>query len=228
MESKPQKRRYDEAEARAILDRALRRDTEQGIEHDDLVAAAREVGISEEALTTALQEVETSRAEDEVRRTIIRRRRRDLGSHALAYFFINGSLALVALLITGGWWFLWPTIGWGVGLVFHARDALRRSVSTAETRRELRRRERAEGHERRRLERDQAQSIRQARHEAIERGAEQLGSAVEKGVALLMSKVSEKIKAGIGSDAAAKEGSRTEPRDDGASRRSTGRDESDD
>jgi hypothetical protein len=202
VETKPSRRRYEESEARAILDRALRRDAvREGIEHDDLVAAAREVGISEETLGAAIQEVERSRTEDEVRRTIVRRRRRDLANHALAYLLICGSLTLVALFLTGGWWFLWPVILWGTGLVFHAQDALRRSVSDEETRRELRRRERAEERERQRLGEDQARARRLARNEALERGADQLGAAVEKGVALLMSKVADKIRTGIRPDA---------------------------
>jgi hypothetical protein len=135
------------------------------------------------------------------RRTIVRRRRRDLANHALAYLLICGSLTLVALFLTGGWWFLWPVILWGTGLVFHARDALRRSVSDEEARREFRRREREEERERRRLGEDQARTRRLARNEALERGADQLGAAVEKGVALLMSKVADKIRTGIRPDA---------------------------
>jgi hypothetical protein len=186
-------RRYDEAEARAILDRALRRDAKQGIEHDELVAAAREVGISEDALETALEEVEQTRAEDEARRSIIRRRRRGLANHALAYGLVCGSLTLVALLLTGGLWFLWPVILWGTGLVFHARGALQREVSADQLRRELRRRERAADRERRLPGRERPRLPAGKRHEALEQGAEQLGAAVEKGVALLMSKVAEKI-----------------------------------
>ena len=189
----PGSRRYDEAEARAILDRALRRDKQDGIAHDELVAAAREVGISQEALETALAEVEQARAEEEARREILRRRRRDLASHALAYFLICGSLALVCLFLTGGWWFLWPTILWGTGLVFHAREALRRSVSDPQLRRELRRRERAEERERRLSGREPARLAGRKRSDALEQGAEQLGAAVEQGVALLMTKVAEKL-----------------------------------
>jgi len=52
------------------------------------------------------------------------RKRRDFGSHLLAYVLVN-------LFLNGIWWattpggFYWPIIpmlGWGIGLVFHAWD----------------------------------------------------------------------------------------------------------
>ncbi|WIM92916.1 2TM domain-containing protein [Actinoplanes oblitus] len=54
------------------------------------------------------------------------RKRRELGTHALAYLLFNSFLVVVWLLTTpeGFFWPVFPIFGWGIGLAFHAWDVL--------------------------------------------------------------------------------------------------------
>lgn len=40
-------------------------------------------------------------------------------SHLTAYLVVNTGLFAIDLLTPGGWWFFWPLMGWGIGLVAH-------------------------------------------------------------------------------------------------------------
>ena len=40
--------------------------------------------------------------------------------HLIVYLLVNGGLFLLDLLISPGtFWFYWPLLGWGIGLVVH-------------------------------------------------------------------------------------------------------------
>jgi hypothetical protein len=41
-------------------------------------------------------------------------------THAITYVLVNIGLFVINLFTGGGWWFYWPLIGWGIGLVVHA------------------------------------------------------------------------------------------------------------
>ncbi len=40
--------------------------------------------------------------------------------HAVAYLLVNLVLLVVDLSTSGGLWFFWPLLGWGIGLAYHA------------------------------------------------------------------------------------------------------------
>jgi hypothetical protein len=40
--------------------------------------------------------------------------------HATVYVLVNIGLFVINLLVGGAWWFYWPLLGWGIGLVAHA------------------------------------------------------------------------------------------------------------
>jgi hypothetical protein len=40
--------------------------------------------------------------------------------HATVFVLVNIGLFVINLLTGGGWWFYWPLLGWGIGLVAHA------------------------------------------------------------------------------------------------------------
>jgi protein-S-isoprenylcysteine O-methyltransferase Ste14 len=40
--------------------------------------------------------------------------------HALTFLAVNSFLFLLDALVPGGWWFYWPLLIWGIGLLFHA------------------------------------------------------------------------------------------------------------
>jgi hypothetical protein len=53
------------------------------------------------------------------------RTRRELGRHVLVYVMVNAFLVVVWNLTGAGFfWPAFPMFGWGIGLMFHARDVL--------------------------------------------------------------------------------------------------------
>lgn len=193
-------RQYSEDEVKAILERALARsrDKSAGVSHDELLAAASEVGISREDIERAAVEVSEGRDEREARAHILASRRRGFSSHLWAFLGVNVFLLAINLLTTPAiLWFLFPLLGWGLGLFFHARAALSKEVAERAIRREVERRVKArkkqrklEEEERRRAEKTNGKSS------SFERGAAELGAAVEEGVGVLLSKLADEIREG--------------------------------
>src|SRR5690606_28788265 len=69
---------YSDEEARAIFERALELDAKQssqGLCHEELLAAAREVGLSDATVEKAIEEMTLARAAGQARAAIIERRR---------------------------------------------------------------------------------------------------------------------------------------------------------
>jgi len=195
-------RRYSDAEAKAILDQALRHESTRGIEHEDLVAAAREIGIAPEAIERATRELEQQRAleheEKSAKAVIYAGRRFGLLAHFVTFATVNFLLLAVNFVLGGGYWFFWPLLGWGVGVFLHLISALSRKVSPEELSRELARmRARAE-RERQRQLREAAKAAARARRSAIARNALDLGAAVESGVASLLANIAGRIQEGVG------------------------------
>jgi hypothetical protein len=143
-------RRYSEREVRAILERALQHERSDGLTHGDLIAAAREAGISGEAVEKAALEIDGWHAQDEARERILARRRAGFFSHLWA--FIGVQLFLLALnLMTSPdhLWFVFPLLGWGLGLFFAARHGLSKTVNDRALAREVSRARWAPGDPRR-------------------------------------------------------------------------------
>ena len=73
------------------------------------------------------------------------KKKRDFKAHLLAYALVNGSVVViwaVVWLAGSGWWFPWPIfpiLGWGIGLVFHAREVYGRPFSDEAVGREIER-----------------------------------------------------------------------------------------
>lgn len=126
-------RRFSPEEAEEILRRALQRQPEEGVSRDDLVAAAREVGVSERALLEAADEVERARTERVVTERLKVERRTGFMSHATAYAMVSVGLFLLNLLTNLAtvtdqvprWWSMFPIVVWGVAVALHASRALR-------------------------------------------------------------------------------------------------------
>jgi hypothetical protein len=53
------------------------------------------------------------------------RKKREFLQHASAYVLVNLALTVIWLLTTPGgfYWPMFPLLGWGIGIVFHAVDA---------------------------------------------------------------------------------------------------------
>lgn len=130
-------KRYTDEEARAIIDRALRNQLGREVTHKDLLSMASEVGLSSESIETAARQIRVGRLADEAKQRVIARRRRAFAPHLWSFIIVNAALfAINALTSPGQWWVLFPIVGWGVGLAFHARFGLSRYVSEGDLRRE--------------------------------------------------------------------------------------------
>lgn len=167
---------YTRQEADEILRRALAvQPAADGISHDDLVAAAREVGIPDSAIESAAVEVSAQQHLSERADQIRRRRRIAFMRHLLIYLLVNGGIFFVDRADGGAFWFQYPLVIWGIilaviGIAQLAPD--RQSL--------LRRAERELVKERRKAQR---QSVRTARKE----GAKEFEAAVQEGVSSLLS-----------------------------------------
>ncbi|MFP3712619.1 2TM domain-containing protein [Puerhibacterium sp. TATVAM-FAB25] len=77
---------------------------------------------------------------DELRVLAVQRLRakRELATHAVAYVLVN-SMLVVIWFMTGAnfFWPVFPILGWGIGLVFHAWDVLAPGPSEARIQAEM-------------------------------------------------------------------------------------------
>jgi 2TM domain len=171
-------RKYSSDEVDAILGRALERERQQGgLSHDDLLAAAREVGISAGAIEAAATEVLAERQEHEELARMRQDQWRGFLAHLIPYLLVNGLLVTVNLLTTHFPWSLFPALGWGVGLASHAFAVLWPS----------------RGHLERKLERRRAREQRTAIRRQIRRNARRLEHHVEQGVSAVLQAAAERI-----------------------------------
>lgn len=70
------------------------------------------------------------------------KRKREFQRHLLAYVLVNGLLWTIwgVVFAAGGTWFPWPVfplVGWGIGLIFHAWETYRPGFSEAAVQREM-------------------------------------------------------------------------------------------
>jgi hypothetical protein len=136
-------RSYKNEDVRAIIDRALERQAQEALSHEDLLAVGAEVGLSRAAVERAALEVEQARSDAEARALVIATRRRGLAAHAISFFALNGLLFAINFLTTPGqWWVLFPLFGWGLALVLHAAFGLSSRVPPGRLNRAKRRIER--------------------------------------------------------------------------------------
>lgn len=68
-------------------------------------------------------------------------KRSDFWLHFTGYLIVNATLVLVWFLMSGSglFWPVFPILGWGVGVVFHALDVFRRPPTEERIRQEMQR-----------------------------------------------------------------------------------------
>jgi len=110
--------RYDTETLKAIFEHAIRVEGARGrYREDDLVEAAREMGIDEATILDAAREVELARglpSVDALRAEKRRKARSSFIQHLGAYLIVNTFLALMSGHLNKA-----VLLGWGVGLAFH-------------------------------------------------------------------------------------------------------------
>jgi hypothetical protein len=190
-------RRYTDQQAREIFERALRVEADGRMGHEELVAAAAEVGLSRQVVERAVAELEQAEADRDATRAILARRRRRLYYHLVPFLAVNSFLFLVNWLATPGfWWCLFPLFCWGLLLFFHLWLGLSRRVSPRALRRELARSERQQRRTLRELLLREQRVGSGVRGDRLEDGAKRLGEAVGGGVATLLSRVAQGLERG--------------------------------
>jgi hypothetical protein len=192
------KRVYTDDEVRTILGRAIERQrttSPEGLSHDDLLAVARDAGISADALEAAAAELSTVRETESDELSVRKERASDFRIHVFTYLPIMVFLAFVNVMTTHYPWVVWPALAWGLALALHARFAL--FPTDVEIANEARER----GERRRRAE---EKARRKATKSELKEGARELGRAVERGVAVVLSETAKMIHDEIGPDRGAK------------------------
>jgi hypothetical protein len=186
--------KYNDDEVRAIIDRALRSEPSRDVSHEELLAIASEVGISREAIERAARDVEDGREASEAKTRVLAKRRKRFASHLWTFAVVNLFLFAINFLTTPGeWWVLFPLLGWGLAMLFHARAALSKEVSERAIRRERKRMDARRSPQE--LARRRAEHARLS-SKNLESAASEFGSAVQDRVGQLLSKAAAELRNG--------------------------------
>jgi len=179
--------RYSREEMEEILRRALRSD-DDSVSHEDLVAAAQEVGIDPDAVEKAAADLAAERAHDRREALVLAEHRRGLWRAFWRFLAINGFLAAVDALAGHGWWFYWVTAVTGVFLAMRTINAFHPSES--DLRKAERKLEKREEEQLRRRDRKAWQRLREERKRETK---EKFEAVVEEGVNALLDNIAKHI-----------------------------------
>lgn len=86
------------------------------------------------------QTPESARSEEDLRNEAVARlnAKREFKGHLLAYVLVNALLVVIwATTGAGFFWPIFPLLGWGIGMMFHAWDVYGSRPSEDEIRREM-------------------------------------------------------------------------------------------
>ncbi len=117
--------RFEEGDQEEILRRALAIDaTHKSLDRQAMVDAARELGISDEALAQA-EEQWIKEREDRVHfLEFVGQQRAGWLANLITYLVVSAIFLFLDSRDGRLSWFYWPTIGWGVGVFFHTLGVL--------------------------------------------------------------------------------------------------------
>jgi hypothetical protein len=111
---------YSKEEADAILARAIELHGHgEATSHTELLATAREIGVTPEALEKAAGEVLARRHDDQALRALKARRWRGFYAHLVPYLCVGMLLGFINVATGGFPWAVIPMLGWGIGLASH-------------------------------------------------------------------------------------------------------------
>jgi hypothetical protein len=174
-------RTYSREEADEILRRALLQQAGDGISHDDLVAAAREVGIPDGAIEEAASQLGEHRQVKDRVELIRRQKRRGFGKHLLSYLIANGGIFLFDFFDGGPWFFQYVLIVWGIILLLLGIRQLAPEEAGL-----VRRAERELEKEQRKLARQRRRTGREPTGPGVPAAAKEFERAVQDGVNALL------------------------------------------
>jgi gas vesicle protein len=212
-DSKP-RRTYSQEEVNAILARAIERQSTSDLSHEELTAAAAEVGVSAEALDEAAREVTAQRTRALEEQELRVEKWAKFWRHLRSFVLVNAMGALIFFLTGIGVKMVMPMFtGWGIGLAIHFLVTALSDPARERVRRERRRALRAE-REAIKEERRRAKERRRDIGRHLEQRADEFGHAVSRGVATILEVAADKINETV--DAASKSPRRASRPDLGA------------
>ncbi len=110
---------FSTEEVNRVIHRALQLRQRIGISREDLLEIGRELGLNAEVIEAALLQEMAEKSKDAKEKEWRQSRKFGFHWHLWSYLITCGLLLLINSLTPGPWWFLWPVIGWGIGLLFH-------------------------------------------------------------------------------------------------------------
>jgi hypothetical protein len=191
---------FTQEEVNTILSRAVERQNPSagGLTYAELIDTARQAGIDPGAIDFAVGDLESgqeTRAEDEEVKAELARRRwrswRRFSLHLTVYVMLSIFIAATNIHEGGEQFYPFPILAWGIFVAAHFMAVLFPTVFPNPDRgegirRELRKREEKN---RRRLERER----RSLGNEELKESAKELGVAVQRGMATVLSDVAKTI-----------------------------------
>lgn len=194
-------RNYSDEEVEAIFRRALERqlEGEDGFAHDELIAAAREVGLGEDAIERAVHEIESERGDEAIIARLQRKSRDGWLRHLTTYLVIAGGFLGMHALGYVGVWAIWMAFGWGMGMALHTFGVVRgpteERVAKEKSRLNRAARRKAMAEARREAKQRKAEEIsRRGAGRSRHKGAgDELERVIEEGVTLLLTAAAKKL-----------------------------------
>jgi hypothetical protein len=176
-------RSYSREEVQAILASAVERQHGQGdrLTHDELLGIGKELGVSSEAIELAAAGIGDDLEVQRQVRMRVHGMRRGLLYHFVPFVLVNVFLAAINTVTGGPPWFLFPLLGWFIGLGSHAIVAL------APNRDEI------ERQVRRRIEREREKQRRKSERGALIDGARRVTEAVHDRTAEMLHAVADAL-----------------------------------
>jgi hypothetical protein len=172
---------YSREEADEILRRAIALESAEGIRHEDLVSAAREVGIPPEAIDRAAEHLGERAPVVAMVRRLREERRRAFLRHLVVFLVAGIGLFAVDWLGGGSWFFYWPMLIWAIVLTIAGMRQLAPSPERLE-----RQAERRVERQRRREARRRVKAERRRRRDDPRRVEAEFEAAVQQGVTALL------------------------------------------
>jgi hypothetical protein len=118
---------HDDRDVEQILKLAVNRAgySDEEALRQRLMAAASELGLSDEQVRAAEEEYRIRKQEAAELAEYKAQAKKEFIEHLAGYLIVNAGLLGFNLYQSGGiGWAIWPIIGWGIGLAFHALEAL--------------------------------------------------------------------------------------------------------
>ena len=191
-------RSYSDEEVEAIFRRAFERQVAEGegYGHEELVAAAREMGLDDDAVDRAVAEVDGHRTREAIRAELRRDQRLAWTRHLIGYLIVVGAALGLHAAGLAGVWAIWLAAVWGAGLAMHGVSAWsgpsERQIRREQGRRNRRARRIAKAKARREARR-RAREERGARARRQREAEDELERVIEEGVTLLLGVAARKL-----------------------------------